>query len=412
MPFNGQTTLLSFVSQGGGFIGHEYTAYQISQGQMSQMIDLTPLERTSGLTGSIVISPVAAQSTHPILASVSGSMSLPSASVNMGSARSYSVHPATVLMTDNFGSDALVVREYAPGRVVQFHHAANRNNSAILSDPALQDIYVDAVTWAAGNCDVDGDGFDSNAGGCGGTDCDDGDASINPAAMESCDSIDQDCDGDLLESFADTDGDLDPDCIDPDDDNDGDLDGADCAPLDPTINSGAVELCNGVDDDCNGQIDEVDVDGDGWSGCGDDCNDTNNQVNPGQSEVENGVDDDCDGEIDEGFGGDDDDATGDDDDATGDDDDATGDDDDATGDDDDATGDDDDATGDDDDSGDDDDVGDDDAGDDDDGGGGRSGGAQCSQLEGAPAAWALVLGLASIARRRERRTRPRSVPTL
>ena len=389
MPLAGQTALVSFVQNGGGFIAHEWNGYQVdTQNEMQAMIDITPIERSSGGTTALTLSPVSGQSTHPILASVAGSISLPSAGHNIGTARFYATDPATVLMTDQSGNDAIVIREWGAGKVVHFHHSGNHSNSAILSDAGLQDIYVDAVTWAVGSCDADGDGFDSDAGGCGGLDCDDGDAAINPLAAETCDAVDQDCDGDIVEFFTDTDGDLDPDCIDPDDDNDGDSDGSDCAPLDPTINSNALEVCNGVDDDCNGQTDEVDVDGDGWSGCGDDCNDTNDQIHPGMTELENGVDDDCDGQIDEGFGGDDDDATGDDDDATGDDDDATGDDDDATGDDDDATGDDDDATGDD---------------DDDDGGGRSSRRRACAQGGTAPSPLLLLLGVAAIARRRATR---------
>jgi hypothetical protein len=64
------------------------------------------------------------------------------------------------------------------------------------------------------------------------------------------------------------------------------------------------EICaNGVDDNCNGQVDEsVDLDGDGWGTCDGDCCDrpgacssTPELVNPGAFEVPgNGVDDDCD----------------------------------------------------------------------------------------------------------------------
>lgn len=69
------------------------------------------------------------------------------------------------------------------------------------------------------------------------------------------------------------------------------------------------EVCaNLQDDDCNGEVDEdVDADGDGWGVCSGDCCDidgdacfTPAQVNPGAFEyVGNDVDDNCDGEMDE-----------------------------------------------------------------------------------------------------------------
>ncbi len=75
------------------------------------------------------------------------------------------------------------------------------------------------------------------------------------------------------------------------------------------------EVCDGIDNDCDGKIDEgYDVDGDGYTTCGTgpsspatvpssdwaDCDDTNASVNPGAMEVCNGIDDDCDGVIDPG----------------------------------------------------------------------------------------------------------------
>ena len=67
----------------------------------------------------------------------------------------------------------------------------------------------------------------------------------------------------------DTDGAGQGDACDNDDDNDGDLDASDCAPLNPAISHNVVEVCNGVDDNCDGQVDEgfTDTDNDGQTDC-------------------------------------------------------------------------------------------------------------------------------------------------
>ena len=73
---------------------------------------------------------------------------------------------------------------------------------------------------------------------------------------EICNGLDDDQDGLVDEGFADYDQDGLKDCVDPDDDNDGDPDFTDCQPLDAGVYWGAVETCNGLDDDCDGAADE------------------------------------------------------------------------------------------------------------------------------------------------------------
>jgi hypothetical protein len=224
---------------------------------------------------------------------------VPSAGISEDSARYFSTDPCQVLMTDNYGNDAVVVREYMAGRIVGFHHAGNYGGYGPLGDANMLQLFVDAAAWAAGTCDSDGDGYESIS--CGGTDCLDSDPDAWPGATEYCDDIDQDCDGDLAESFLDTDSDGEPDCVDEDDDGDGDPDSSDCADTDPTIYSGAVEVCDSVDNDCDYSVDEVDNDGDGWSGCGDDCDDADWSVYPGATEQCDNEDSDCDGDLVDGF---------------------------------------------------------------------------------------------------------------
>ena len=96
-------------------------------------------------------------------------------------------------------------------------------------------------------------------------------------------------------------------CGDADDDgyNDAACGGNDCDDSDPDVNPGAAEVCDdGIDNDCDGSIDEgctscPDADGDGYedAACGGtDCNDGNFFVNPGAFEdCDDGIDNDCNG---------------------------------------------------------------------------------------------------------------------
>lgn len=86
-------------------------------------------------------------------------------------------------------------------------------------------------------------------------------------------------------------------------------DGAGWGACDGEVVPEAADLCaNGIDDDCNGAVDDdPDRDGDGWGACAGDCCDVEGGtcfdaelVNPGAVEyVGNDVDDNCDGAIDE-----------------------------------------------------------------------------------------------------------------
>ncbi len=84
-------------------------------------------------------------------------------------------------------------------------------------------------------------------------------------------------------------------------DNDGDgttLCLGDCNDADPNIFPTAVEVCDGVDNNCDTNVDDIDVDLDGEAPLecgGTDCDDTNNTINTAAVEICDGVDQNCDG---------------------------------------------------------------------------------------------------------------------
>lgn len=82
---------------------------------------------------------------------------------------------------------------------------------------------------------------------------------------EVCDGVDNDLDGSVDEDFTNTDGDSQADCVDPDDDNDGVPDTIDNCPL--TANPGQTDSDgDGVGDTC-----DADADGDGVLDASDNC---------------------------------------------------------------------------------------------------------------------------------------------
>ncbi len=173
-------------------------------------------------------------------------------------------------------------------------------------------------------------------------DCDDNNGYINPSMDEICNNIDDNCNGAIDANDANVMGAY---GLYPDTDGDGFgdpwnllisctmeagyvLDNSDCNDNDITINPSATEVCNSIDDNCNGFTDSddpevqgaptwyADLDNDGFgSGAtsviacyqpsgfvsdNTDCDENNAAIHPLQAEVcSNGIDDNCNGEIDE-----------------------------------------------------------------------------------------------------------------
>ena len=198
------------------------------------------------------------------------------------------------------------------------------------------DGYGEAGGTSVSDCaDLSGSGYSLSA-----DDCDDTDASTYPGADEYCDSIDNDCDGDIDEADA-----LDAATWyrDYDEDGYGDTsvtevgcsassgyvaDNTDCDDYESAANPGATEICDSIDNNCEGTVDgssEVvdgldwfaDTDGDGYGDAytsayacdapsgyisdSTDCDDTDLATYPGATEICDTLDNDCDGDVDEGL---------------------------------------------------------------------------------------------------------------
>ncbi len=214
-------------------------------------------------------------------------------------------------------------------------------------DATDEDDAADAGTWYA---DDDDDGYgdpSTSAAACSqpsgtvanASDCDDADPAVHPAAEEQCNGIDDDCDGttdedDAIDAstwYADADADGYGDasaantaCDQP---SGHSTDDSDCDDADPAVHPAADELCNGVDDDCDGETDETDAsdagtwhrdaDADGYGDSGSaltactqpsgylaaasetDCDDHDDDIHPAADELCDGEDNDCDGTVDE-----------------------------------------------------------------------------------------------------------------
>ncbi|MCB9760223.1 MAG: hypothetical protein H6739_10345 [Alphaproteobacteria bacterium] len=205
---------------------------------------------------------------------------------------------------------------------------------ATVDEGVTTTFYQDADGDGHGTADVTAEACSQPTGyAAGDTDCDDTNGAVSPNAVEQCDGVDNDCDGTTDEDDA-----VDAGTWYADSDADGYGDAAsttracaapsgyvgddtDCDDSAWAVNPAGTELCNGVDDDCDGFTDEddaadastwsLDFDGDGYGGsafqltqCAQpagyvlddtDCDDGDAAANPGETEVCDGVDNDCDG---------------------------------------------------------------------------------------------------------------------
>jgi hypothetical protein len=151
----GQAALVSFVNNGGGFIGTQWLGYERVNGYTTGMNEL--ILQTWNDAGSencggcnVTYSAVAGQQGHPVLNGLPSAFTLYAEGHSAGGVFPYAVTPPTVLMRVNSGGPAVVVRQFGAGRVVNFSVAPNYGAGNTLLDANLQKLFVNAVLWSGG----------------------------------------------------------------------------------------------------------------------------------------------------------------------------------------------------------------------------------------------------------------------
>lgn len=149
------------------------------------------------------------------------------------------------------------------------------------------------------NCldgDLDGDGFNQSAN-CPTPDCNDQNPSISPFSFEACNGLDDDCDGQIDESQIMMNCGVGACTTQMSSCQNGQIQR--CQPLAPS-----VELCDGIDNNCDGIIDNASTISCGVGACYREVSSCQaNLCEPLAPSAENcdGIDNDCDGQIDNGF---------------------------------------------------------------------------------------------------------------
>ena len=218
---------------------------------------------------------------------------------------------------------------------------ASDKGSPPRADESQPDPDPDSCTPQTWYPDADGDGYGDETAAVDacvapdgavaeGRDCDDTRRDVHPGRKELCDGVDQDCDGYIDERvdyntyYEDADGDgYGVDEVEACSLGEGlAVRGGDCDDADPTRSPGAEEVCDGVDQDCDGAVDDdtgdtwyADRDSDGYGRASDttlgctqpagyvpdatDCDDGHASAHPGGAEgCDSGIDEDCDGLVD------------------------------------------------------------------------------------------------------------------
>ena len=321
------------ISIDGRYVTFQSNASNLISGDTNGTVDIFVYDRQSGVTERVNVSTTGVEANYP---SQSPSVSRDAAYVAFWS------FATNLIPGDANGYSHVYVRDRQAGKTTRMSvsNAGDEGNSgsrypSMSSDGPLMAFEGTASNLVDGDAngksdifirewgvDADDDGWDVLS------DCNDNNSAVNPGAVEVCNGLDDNCDGNIDEGvqniyYQDSDNDTYGNvlmtaqaCTVP---SGYVTNASDCNDGNAFVNPGAAEVCNIMDDNCNGQTDEglsstyfADSDSDtygdasvitqacmqpsGYVTDNTDCDDTSYSINPGAVEIpDDGIDQDCSG---------------------------------------------------------------------------------------------------------------------
>jgi hypothetical protein len=157
-PASGQQAVENFVQAGGGYITSGWMAFTVGTGYDGLMPDFQFLNYDGGIgSGAATYTKLL---DHPILLGVPNQFATNTDGDQAGTVKTYATNPVQKIMASSTcgsvgcqnGADTagVFVRQVGNGRAVMFGFVAHwlGGRGAVLSDPNVQKLFVNAASWA------------------------------------------------------------------------------------------------------------------------------------------------------------------------------------------------------------------------------------------------------------------------
>jgi len=156
MPTPGQQALVDYVyTQGGTYVGIEWNTYNRATQNTLALFDPLILFEYNGFTyGTMTYTVLPGMESHPMMADLPTSFTLPSSGANFGPVKTFAMNPVQEIMTSSNGA-AVAVRDLNNGgKIVNFQHAGSEGGNTLMLDQNALQLFVNAVGGSAGGGSV------------------------------------------------------------------------------------------------------------------------------------------------------------------------------------------------------------------------------------------------------------------